>query len=55
MAERLIVLRDRPELVRAFIYAPDNYRISLIAELYGDSTCDAQKNMKKSDKARRLL
>ena len=46
------VLRDREELVSIFVYAPDEYRIARITEIYGDSPADAQKNIKKSDKAR---
>ena len=46
------VLRDREELVSIFVYAPEEYRIARITEIYGDSPADAQKNIKKSDKAR---
>ncbi|MDE6201283.1 MAG: cytidylate kinase family protein [Clostridiales bacterium] len=46
------VLRDREELVSVFVYAPEEYRIARITEIYGDSPADAQKNIKKSDKAR---
>lgn len=46
------VLRDREKLIRIFVYAPENYRIARIAEVYGDSPAEAQKFVKKSDKAR---
>ena len=46
------VLRDRPNVVRVFVHAPEQYRIARITEIYGDSPEDAQKNIKKSDKAR---
>ena len=46
------VLRDRPDLIRVFIYAPVDYRIARIMEIYGDSQKDAARNVKKSDEAR---
>ncbi|MCH5165344.1 MAG: cytidylate kinase family protein [Clostridiales bacterium] len=46
------VLRDNPDVVRVFIYAPEEYRIARIAEVYGDSRAEAQKHIKRADKAR---
>ncbi len=46
------VLRNNKNLVRIFIYAKEDYRISSIMEMYGDTKSDAKKNMKQSDKNR---
>ena len=46
------VLKDEKNLVRIFVYAPDEFRIGRIMEIYGDSRKDAIKNIKKSDEAR---
>ena len=46
------VLRDRSDVVRVFIHAPEEYRIKRVMELYGDSKKEAEKNIKHSDKAR---
>lgn len=46
------VLRDNKNLVKIFIYAPKDYRISNIMEMYQDSKTDATKNVEKSDKTR---
>jgi len=46
------VLRDNKNLIRIFIYAPTEYRIKSVMEMYGDTLEDAKKNIKKSDKNR---
>lgn len=46
------VLRDYDDVVRIFIYAPDDYRIRRIMEVYGDSFDEAKKNIHRSDEAR---
>lgn len=46
------VLRENPNVVRIFIYAPKNYRVKKIMEMYGDSLEQARKNVKHSDEAR---
>lgn len=46
------VLRDQPDLVRIFIYAPQEYRIGRIMEVYGDSREEATRYMHRSDEAR---
>lgn len=46
------VLRDLPDLVRIFIYAPQKYRIGRIMEVYGDTREEAAKYMRRSDEAR---
>ena len=46
------VLRDYDSLVRVFIYAPDDYRIKRVMEVYGDSYEDAKKSIHHSDEAR---
>lgn len=46
------VLRDNENVVRVFIYAPKDYRIKNVIEMYGDSKKEAAKNIEKSDKNR---
>lgn len=46
------ILRDFDNVVKVFVHAPEEYRISKIKEFYGDSDEDAKKNLKRSDKAR---
>ena len=46
------VLRENKNLLRVFIYAPKEYRVSKIMEMYNDSKKDAMKYLEKSDKAR---
>ena len=46
------VLRNNKNVVRIFIYAPEEYRVQSIMEMYGDSKTDAKKNIHKSDKNR---
>ncbi|MDO4271745.1 MAG: MATE family efflux transporter [Candidatus Saccharibacteria bacterium] len=46
------VLRRNKNLVRVFIYAPEDYRIKSISEMYGDSSAEARKQMNRSDKNR---
>ena len=46
------VLRDNPELVRVFIYAPEEFRIGRIMEVYGDTPEMAKKHIRRSDDAR---
>lgn len=46
------VLRDYEDVVRIFIYAPTDYRVRRVMEVYGDSEEDAKKNIHHSDEAR---
>ncbi|MGN0769076.1 MAG: cytidylate kinase family protein, partial [Christensenellales bacterium] len=46
------VLRNYENVVRVFVYAPENYRIKRVMEVYGDSESDAVKNVRRSDAAR---
>ena len=46
------VLRGNEDLVRVFIYAPTEYRIGRIMEVYGDSYENARKHVRRSDEAR---
>ncbi|MBO5204185.1 MAG: cytidylate kinase family protein [Clostridia bacterium] len=46
------VLRDYENVVRIFIYAPEDYKIGRVIEIYGDSAEDARKNVRRSDEAR---
>ncbi len=46
------ILRNNKNLIRIFIYAPEEYRVNSIMEMYGDSKIDAKKNINKSDKNR---
>lgn len=46
------VLRDYDDVLNIFIYAPEEYRIGRIMEVYGDSHDSAKKNIHHSDEAR---
>ena len=46
------VLRDRDDVVNIFVYAPDEYRIGRIMEVYGDNHENAKKHIRRSDEAR---
>lgn len=46
------VLKDHEDLFRVFIYAPKEYRIKRIMEVYGDSYDAAKKHVRHSDEAR---
>lgn len=46
------VLRDYSDVIRIFIYAPKNYKIKRVMEIYGDSKETAEKNIRRSDEAR---
>lgn len=46
------VLRDYKNVVRLFIYAPEDYRIKRVMEVYGDRIGEAKKNIHRSDEAR---
>lgn len=46
------VLRDYPHVLRVFIYAPKNYRVKKVMEMYGDTMEEAKRNIEHSDKAR---
>lgn len=46
------VLNDNKKILRVFLHAPLEYRISNIMKMYGDSKAEAEKNIKKSDEAR---
>ena len=46
------VLRNYDNVVRIFIYAPEEYRINRVMEVYGDTNEEAKKNIARSDKAR---
>lgn len=46
------VLRDYTDVLRVFIYAPEDVRIRRIMEIYGDTPEGAKKHIKRSDEAR---
>lgn len=46
------VLREHADVVRVFIGAPLEYRISCVMEIYGDSYKEAAQNIKRADSAR---
>lgn len=46
------VLKDYDNVVRVFIYAPKDYRIGRVMEVYGDTLQEAKRNIRRSDKAR---
>lgn len=46
------VLKRYDHVVRVFIHAPKDYRISRVMEIYGDTPQEAKRNIRRSDKAR---
>ncbi len=46
------VLRNYEHIVRVFIYAPEEYRMKRVMEVYGDSIEEAKRNIYRSDEAR---
>lgn len=46
------VLRGYDNVIRIFIYAPEEYRIDKVMEVYGDTKAEAAKNVYRSDEAR---
>ncbi|MDE7478411.1 MAG: cytidylate kinase family protein, partial [Lachnospiraceae bacterium] len=46
------VLRDYPDVLRIFIYAPKEFKRHRVMEIYGDSQEQADKNIRRSDEAR---
>lgn len=47
------ILKNNKKLIRVFLYASEEYRVSKIMEMYGDSEDEALKNIKKSDDSRK--
>ena len=46
------VLKDYENVLRIFIYAPEEYRLKRVMEIYGDSYEEASHNLERSDNAR---
>lgn len=46
------VLRDYDNVINIFIYAPNEYRVNRIMEVYGDSLEEAKKYVRHSDESR---
>lgn len=46
------VLRDYENVVKVFIYAPKDFRVSKVMEMYGDTQTEAVSNIKRSTEAR---
>lgn len=46
------ILRDQEDLVRIFIYAPEEYKISRIMDIYGDTAEEAKRHVRRADDAR---
>lgn len=46
------VLRDYADVVRIFIYAPEDYKLKRVMEVYGDTPDEAKRNVHRSDEAR---
>ena len=46
------ILRDYDNVLNIFIYAPEEYRVNRIMEVYGDNYETAKKNVRHSDDAR---
>lgn len=47
------ILKDNPNLVKVFLYAPIEYRINKVKEIYKDNEKDAKKYILASDKSRK--
>ena len=46
------ILKDNPNLIKVFLYAPMEYRINKVQEMYRDNYNEAKKHINKSDKSR---
>ena len=46
------ILKDNPNLIKIFLYAPIEYRINKVKEMYKDTYNEAKKHINKSDKSR---
>jgi len=46
------VLRKHKDVVRIFVYAPEEYRIGRVMEVYGDTREEAERSIRRSDSAR---
>lgn len=46
------VLRNHKNVVRVFIYAPEEYRINKVMEMYGDTREEGKRSIARSDSAR---
>ena len=46
------ILKDYDNVIRVFLYAPDEYRVKNIMEVYGDTREEAEIHMHRSDAAR---
>lgn len=46
------ILKDEPNLIKVFLYAPSEYRINKIKEMYKDTYKEAEKHIVQSDKSR---
>ncbi len=46
------ILKDNENIIKIFLYAPEEYRIKKIQEMYDDNEKEAKQYMKKSDKSR---
>ncbi len=46
------VLRNYKNIVNIFIYAPKDYRIQRVMQVYGDNLEEAKRNIRRSDEAR---
>ena len=47
-----LILCNLKDFVRIFIYAPEDYKIKRVMEVYGDTLEEARKNIRRSDEAR---
>lgn len=46
------VLREYENIVNVFVYAPEEYRVNRVMQVYGDNPEEARKNIHRSDEAR---
>lgn len=46
------ILKDHPNLIKIFLYAPIEYRINKVKEMYKDTYNEAKKHINQSNKSR---
>lgn len=46
------ILRDNPNLIKVFLYAPMEYKVQTVMKIYGDDEKSATEHVQKSDRAR---
>ena len=49
------ILKDEPNLIKVFLYAPSEYRINKIKEMYKDTHKEAEKHVVQFEKSKLQL